>query len=65
MTILHARSEPQFTEHLRRVLAEANETPHSADVAAGYFYLSGFDRVAEPPASDEVTTGHHEFRERA
>ena len=26
MTILHARSEPQFTGHLRSVLVEANQT---------------------------------------
>lgn len=47
MTILHASSEPKFTEHLRRVLAEANGTPHSVDIAVGYFYLSGFNQVAD------------------
>lgn len=51
MTILHARSEPQFTEHLRSVLAEANGTPHSVDIAVGYFYLSGFAQVADLLAS--------------
>ncbi len=47
MTILHADSEPQFAEHLRSVLAEANGQPHSVDVAVGYFYLSGFAQVAD------------------
>ena len=47
MTILHAHSEPQFTEHLRSVLAEANGQPHSVDIAVGYFYLSGFTQVAD------------------
>ena len=51
MTILHARSEPKFTEHLRSVLAEANGTPHSVDIAVGYFYLSGFAQVADLLAS--------------
>ena len=51
MTILHARSEPKFTEHLRRVLAEASGVPHSVDIAVGYFYLSGFNRVADLLAS--------------
>ena len=35
MTILHAHSDPQFTEHLRSVLAEANGQPHSVDIAVG------------------------------
>ena len=47
MTIPHAHSEPQFTEHLRSVLAEANGQPHSVDIAVGYFYLSGFTQVAD------------------
>ena len=47
MTILHAHSTPQFTEHLRSVLAEANGVPHSVDIAVGYFYLSGFNQVAD------------------
>ena len=47
MTILHSHSEPQFTEHLCRVLAEANGQPHSVDIAVGYFYLSGFAQVAD------------------
>ena len=47
MTILHAHSAPQFTEHLRSVLAEANGQAHSVDIAVGYFYLSGFNRVAD------------------
>ena len=47
MTILHAHSEPQFAEHLRRVLGEANGVPHSVDIAVGYFYLSGFNQVAD------------------
>ena len=47
MTILHAHSDPQFAEHLRSVLAEANGQPNSVDIAVGYFYLSGFNRVAD------------------
>ena len=47
MTILHAHSDPQFTSHLRSVLAEANGQPHSVDIAVGYFYLSGFTQVAD------------------
>ena len=47
MTILHAHSVPNFTKRLRQVLAEANGTPHSVDIAVGYFYLSGFDKVAD------------------
>ena len=45
MTILHAYSNPQFTEHLRSVLSEANGQPKSVDIAVGYFYLSGFAKV--------------------
>ena len=47
MTILHAHSDPQFAEHLRSVLNEANGQPHSVDIAVGYFYLSGFAEVAD------------------
>ena len=47
MTILHAHSDPQFTDHLRSVLCEANGQPHSVDIAVGYFYLSGFAQVAD------------------
>ena len=47
MTILHAHSAPQFTDHLRSVFAEANGQPHSVDIAVGYFYLSGFTQVAD------------------
>ena len=47
MTILHAHSDPDFTKHLRAVLAEANGQPHSVDIAVGYFYLSGFKEVAD------------------
>lgn len=47
MTILHAHSDPQFTEHLRSVLADANGQPRSVDIAVGYFYLSGFTQVAD------------------
>lgn len=47
MTILHASSDPQFTAHLRSVLADANGQPHSVDIAVGYFYLSGFAQVAD------------------
>ena len=47
MNILHAHSDPQFTEHLSSVLAEANGQPHSVDIAVGYFYLSGLTQVAD------------------
>ena len=47
MTILHAQSDPHFTEHLRTVLTDANGEPHSVDIAVGYFYLSGFTQVAD------------------
>ena len=47
MTILHANSDPQFTEHLRSILNEANGQPHSIDIAVGYFHLSGFAEVAD------------------
>ena len=47
MTILHAASDPQFAQHLRTVLAEANGEPNSVDIAVGYFYLSGFAEVAD------------------
>ena len=48
MTILHTRSDPYFTAHLRAVLAAAaNAHPHSVDIAVGYFYLSGFALVAD------------------
>ena len=47
MTILHAHSDPQFTEHLRKVLADANGQPHSVDITVGYFYLSGFTQVTD------------------
>ena len=47
MTILHADSDPKFTEHLRSVLNEASGQPHSVDIAVGYFYLSGFAEVAD------------------
>lgn len=51
MTILHARSDPQFADHLRSGLVDANGQPHSVDIAVGYFYLSGFARVADQLAS--------------
>ncbi len=47
MTILHAHSDPQFTAHVRSVLADAHGQPHSVDIAVGYFYLSGFTQVAD------------------
>ena len=51
MTILHATSEPQFVEQLRRVISDANGQPHSVDIAVGYFYLSGFNEVAQQLAT--------------
>ena len=58
MTILHAHSEPQFTEHLCRVLAEVNGQPHSADIAVSYFYLSGF-APSRRPAGSKARQGAH------
>ena len=51
MTILHARSDPQFADHLRSVIKDANGQPHSVDIAVGYYYLSGFAQVGDLPAS--------------
>ena len=69
MTILHAHSTPQFTEHLRSVLAEANGVPHSVDIAVGYFYLSGFNRVAdllaERPGKVRILIGRTDTPTRA
>ena len=48
MTILHTQGDSQFTAHLRSILAEANGTPHSVDIAVGYFYLSGFTPSRRP-----------------
>ena len=31
--------DPQLTDHLRSVLAEANGQPHSAEIADGHFCL--------------------------
>ncbi|MDE2842169.1 MAG: phospholipase D-like domain-containing protein [Chloroflexota bacterium] len=47
MTILHAHSEPQFTDYLRSVIGEGDGRPHSVDIAVGYFYLSGYTQVAD------------------
>ena len=51
MTILHATSETDFATKLREVLGNAHAQPHSVDIAVGYFYLSGFNIVADLLAS--------------
>lgn len=52
MPILHATSEPQFTEQLRLVPGNAYAQPlPSVDIAVGYFCLSGFNAVADLLAS--------------
>ncbi len=67
MTILHAHSDPQFAEHLRSILAEANGQLHSVDIAVGYFYLSGFTQVADllatRPGKDRIPSASA-FQER-
>ena len=53
MTILHTRSDPYFTAHLRSVLAaDANAHPHSVDITVGYFYspASRKSPTSWPPA---------------
>ena len=47
MTIIRAHSAPQFTDHLRSILAEANSQPQSVAIAVGYFYLSVFTQVRD------------------
>ena len=51
MTIIRTHSAPQFTEHLRSVLNEANGKPHSVETAVGYFYPSGYTQVTDLPAT--------------
>ena len=43
MSILHANSDPDFLSHLRDVIKDAEDV----DIAVGYFYLSGFLRIAD------------------
>ena len=42
MNIIHATSTPTFTEDFKAILTEAR----SADIAVGYFFMSGFTEVA-------------------
>ena len=42
MNIIHATSVPTFTEDFKAILTEAR----SADIAVGYFFMSGFTAVA-------------------
>ena len=42
MNIIHATSVPTFTEDFKAILTEAG----SADIAVGYFFMSGFTAVA-------------------
>ena len=43
MTILHASTDPDLLTRLRQMLSSANR----ADVAVGYFFMSGFGQVAD------------------
>ena len=43
MTILHAHTDPDLLTRLRQMLSSANR----ADVAVGYFFMSGFGQVAD------------------
>ncbi len=42
MNILHAHTDPSLLERLKTMLASSR----SADIAVGYLFLSGFNRVA-------------------
>ena len=42
MNIIHATSTPTFAEDFKAILTEAK----SADIAVGYFFMSGFNEVA-------------------
>ena len=42
MTILHANTDPDLLTRLRQMLASAAR----ADIAVGYFFMSGFGQVA-------------------
>ena len=43
MTILHANTEPDLLTRLREMLTSADR----ADIAVGYFFMSGFGQVAD------------------
>ena len=43
MTILHASTDPDLLTRLREMLGSA----HRADIAVGYFFMSGFGQVAD------------------
>lgn len=43
MTILHANTDPDLLTRLREMLTSADR----ADIAVGYFFMSGFDKVAD------------------
>ena len=43
MTILHAKTDPDLLTRLRQMLVSADR----ADIAVGYFFMSGFSQVAD------------------
>ena len=43
MTILHANTDPDLLTRLRQMLSSAAR----ADIAVGYFFMSGFSQVAD------------------
>ena len=59
MTIIHAHSDPQITDHLRSVLTETKGQPYSVDIAVGYSFTPGFSQVADLLATrtDKVLIG--------
>lgn len=45
--ILHSATDPSFADRLSQMLRDSSR----ADIAVGYFFLSGFEAVAEPLSS--------------
>ena len=43
MDILHARTDPTLLRRLKELLGSSA----GADIAVGYFFISGFEQVAE------------------
>ena len=43
MNILHATTDPDFLDRLKQMLSSSSR----ADIAAGYFFISGFEAVAD------------------
>ena len=49
MNILHASTDPTLLARLKEMLASSSR----ADIAVGYFFMSGFERVADDLAGLE------------